>query len=95
MLLGHPDLVRRPFFQEGVGLFRCDRPCEGIFYTRRVGRAPQLRRDQRDPHTTTIVAATKITGRVGRGLSPRIVDALTQREVGADGLTLEHAPTTW
>ena len=31
---------RRPFFQEGIGLFRCGPPCEGPFYTRRkIGRA--------------------------------------------------------
>ena len=33
---------RRPFFQEGVGMFRCQ-PCQGIFYPRRIGRTPQLR----------------------------------------------------
>ena len=27
---------RRPFFQEGIGLFRCGGPCDGIFYTRRI-----------------------------------------------------------
>ncbi len=34
---------RRPFFQEGAGLYRCSGPCEGVFYTRRIGRTPQLR----------------------------------------------------
>ena len=45
---------RRPFFQEGIGLFRCGPPCEGPFYTRRIGRAPQLATSASDPLFTTI-----------------------------------------
>ena len=80
---------RRPFFQEGVGLFKCGGPCEGIFYTRRIGRAPQLASDPRDPTATTILGAAKLTGRLGRGVSVGLVEALTRREVGAAGTTIE------
>ncbi|MFL5580953.1 MAG: DUF5916 domain-containing protein [Gemmatimonadaceae bacterium] len=80
---------RRPFFLEGVGLFRCGGPCEGIFYTRRIGRSPQLRRDDLDPAASTILGAAKLTGRVARGTSVGLVDAVTDREVGRDGGTVE------
>jgi hypothetical protein len=79
---------RRPFFQEGVGLFKCQ-PCQGSFYTRRIGRAPQLRTSDRDPTATTILGAAKLTGRLARGLSIGVVDALTQHEVGENGTTIE------
>jgi hypothetical protein len=79
---------RRPFFQEGVGLFRCGGPCEGIFYTRRIGRAPQLG-GPGDPTQTTIAGAAKLTGRFGKGLSLGLVEAVTLREEGRDGATIE------
>ena len=80
---------RRPFFQEGVGLFKCGGPCEGIFYTRRIGRSPQLASSPMDPTATTILGAAKLTGRLGRGVSVGLVEALTRREVGAGGTTIE------
>ena len=58
---------RRPFFQEGAGLYRCDGPCEGTFYTRRIGRTPQLRSSDADPLFTNILGAAKLTGRYGAG----------------------------
>ena len=41
---------RRPFFVEGSGVFRFDMDCNdgsctGLFYTRRIGRTPQLGAD--------------------------------------------------
>ncbi len=80
---------RRPFFQEGVGLFRCSGPCEGIFYTRRIGRAPQLRASSRDPNVSTILGAAKLTGRIGGGISVGLVEAVTRREVGVNDQTIE------
>jgi hypothetical protein len=79
---------RRPFFQEGVGLFRCGGSCEGIFYTRRIGRAPQLG-GPGDPTQTTIAGAAKLTGRFGNGLSLGLVEAVTLREEGQNGRTIE------
>ncbi len=78
---------RRPFFQEGVGMFRCQ-PCQGIFYPRRIGRTPQLRAAG-DPAFTTILGAGKLTGRFGGGLNLGIIEAVTQRETGATGRTIE------
>jgi hypothetical protein len=80
---------RRPFFQEGGGLFRCGGPCEGIFYTRRIGRTPQLRSASGDPTSTTILGAGKVTGRLGNGLSLGLVESVTRREVGVGGRTIE------
>ncbi len=85
---------RRPFFQEGVNLFRCGGPCEGIFYTRRIGRAPQLgflagaQNAGRVPHQSTILGAAKLTGRVTDNISVGFVEAVTQREEVA-GITVE------
>src|SRR4029453_2376050 len=67
---------RRPFFVEGSGVFRFDMDCNdgsctGLFYTRRIGRTPQLAADVPDggfvasPVNTTIFGATKLTGRIG------------------------------
>ncbi|HKG93716.1 MAG TPA: DUF5916 domain-containing protein, partial [Gemmatimonadaceae bacterium] len=96
---------RRPFFVEGTGIFRFDLacnddPCDGLFYSRRVGRAPQLLGyvdDDYDfsaasaPTATTILGAAKLTGRTKRGLSVGLLDAVTQRERGGHGLTIEPA----
>ena len=68
---------RRPFFVEGGGMFTfnldCnDGNCSGLFYPRRIGRAPRgyptLGDDQyvRVPQQTKILGAAKLTGRAGR-----------------------------
>ena len=80
---------RRPFFQEGAGLYRCGGPCEGVFYTRRIGRTPQLRSSAADPAFTRILGAAKITGRFSNGLSLGVVNAVTERVTGAAGTTIE------
>ncbi len=80
---------RRPFFQEGAGLYRCGGPCEGIFYTRRIGRTPQLRANAADPAFTTITGAAKITGRFSNGVAFGVVDATTERARGVSALTIE------
>jgi hypothetical protein len=85
---------RRPFFQEGVNLFRCAGPCEGIFYTRRVGRTPQLRGAESDPRFSRIQAAAKVTGRLDGGAQFGLVAVSSAREVGAAGTTIEPQTTT-
>ncbi|MEP7345122.1 MAG: DUF5916 domain-containing protein [Gemmatimonadaceae bacterium] len=89
---------KRPFFLEGSGIFRYDISCNdgqctGLFYSRRIGRAPQLgwrADDQNDvPVATTILGATKLTGRLRNGLSLGILNAVTGREQLNDSLTLE------
>lgn len=89
---------RRPFFLEGTGIFdfrvNCgdiDSGCTGLFYSRRIGRSPQLSslyQDESNPTASTIVGAAKLTGRLG-GTSVGLLDAVTAREVGARGRTIE------
>ena len=90
---------RRPFFLEGAGIFTfrnscndIDTGCRGLFYSRRIGRAPQLGGsygDASSPVNTTILGAAKITGRLPSGLSIGVLDAVTQREVGTRDRTIE------
>jgi hypothetical protein len=95
---------RRPFFVEGTGFYRFSLNCyivvdcntnEGLFYSRRIGRAPQLLNDYGDattPTATPIAAATKLTGRTKSGLTFGLLDAVTSRVGGVDDATVE--PTT-
>ena len=68
---------RRPFFVEGSGTFTFDLDCNdgscsGLFYPRRIGRAPRGSPDLADgmsarvPQQTTILGAAKLTGRAGK-----------------------------
>jgi hypothetical protein len=88
---------RRPFFVEGSGIFRFDvdcndGTCSGLFYSRRIGRAPRGVADVPDggftsaPAQTTIAGAAKLTGRLG-GFSIGALNAVTTAEhaVVADG----------
>lgn len=85
---------RRPFFLEGAGIFTfntscgdIDSGCTGLFYSRRIGRNPQLADLYGDPTSATatpIAAATKLTGRLANGFSIGLLDAVTQR---VDGVT--------
>ena len=96
---------RRPFFVEGSGNFRyetdCDGDCSGLFYSRRIGRAPQGAGDlpggddtyTDSPLQSTILGAAKLTGRVGR-FSVGVLHAVTQQEAAtvlAGGLRSRHA----
>jgi hypothetical protein len=68
---------------------------EGLFYSRRIGRAPQLgaiHGDATSPTATRIIGAAKATGRLPGGLTLGVLDALTDRVPGPDATTLE--PTT-
>src|SRR5688572_14040190 len=86
---------QRPFFLEGLGTFRFDQACfsECMFYSRRIGRAPQLGFRSGDfsavPAASTILGAAKITGRLGSGLSLGILNAMTDREMVGDDLVVE------
>jgi len=90
---------RRPFFLEGQGIFRYDLncndgQCSGLFYSRRIGRSPQLGGryyDASNPLNTTILGAAKITGRLANGLSIGVLDAMTQREANPGHRTIEPA----
>ncbi|MEO8576361.1 MAG: DUF5916 domain-containing protein, partial [Gemmatimonadales bacterium] len=92
---------RRPFFLEGSGIFNfntscgdIDSGCRGLFYSRRIGRSPQLGGlygNDRSATNATILGASKLTGRIGKGLSVGFLDAITQREVGTESRTIEPA----
>ena len=90
---------RRPFFIEGTGLYRYDVGCsivtcngEGLFYSRRIGRSPQLFDDYADDGSATvtpILAAAKLTGRLPSGLNVGALEAVTGRVVGTRDRTTE------
>ncbi len=95
---------RRPFFVEGKGLFSFSVNCvvvvdcgtgEGLFYSRRIGRSPQLGDvygNDASATSTRILGATKVTGRMPGGFSIGLLDAVTDHVHGPGGTTLE--PTT-
>lgn len=81
---------RRPFFVEGSGMFSfnldcSDGNCSGLFYPRRIGRAPRGYPSLKDgeharvPRQTRILGAAKLTGRLGR-FSFGALNALTADE---------------
>ncbi|HEX7020483.1 MAG TPA: DUF5916 domain-containing protein [Gemmatimonadaceae bacterium] len=92
---------QRPFFVEGTGLYQFQLNCyivvdcstnEGLFYSRRIGRSPQLRDiygDAATPSATPIVAASKLTGRTSQGFSFGLLDAVTNRVDGPASQTVE------
>jgi hypothetical protein len=91
---------KRPFFVEGNGLFQFNVDCsavncsnEQLFYSRRIGRAPELDQyaDATSPTATTILGAAKLTGQPARGLSIGVIDAATRQETGLAGATIEPA----
>jgi hypothetical protein len=95
---------QRPFFVQGAGTFQVNVNCtavndcstgEGLVYSRRIGRAPELAgtyADTTSPAFTTILGAAKLTGRLPGGLSIGALDAVTAHEMGQGGITIE--PTT-
>ena len=84
---------RRPFFIEGKNIFQFplaigdgDFARETLFYSRRIGRAPQHEPDFPDevyvdtPEQTSILGAAKISGKTSKGWSIGILDAVTAEE---------------
>ena len=88
---------QRPFFLEGQGMFRFDvncndGACSGLFYSRRIGRSPQLGGTYyADDNATssTILGAAKLTGRLSNGMSVGFLNATTEREVAPGDKTIE------
>ena len=90
---------RRPFFLEGAGIFQfrtacedIDTGCTGLFYSRRIGRSPQLLNRFGDASSATasrILGAGKVSGRLSNGLSVGMVTAVTERELGTQRRTIE------
>ena len=90
---------RRPFFLEGAGIFQfrtacddIDTGCTGLFYSRRIGRSPQLGRTYEDPRNaqaSRILGAAKTSGRLSNGVSLGVLAAMTERERDPLGRTIE------
>lgn len=83
---------RRPFFLEGASIFNFgiamgdgDQANESLFYSRRVGRAPQGYASPNGGYTdadanTTILGAWKLSGKTAGGWSIGAMHAVTQKE---------------
>jgi hypothetical protein len=86
---------KRPFFLEGSQIFTnygrggsnsfwgFNNSEPQIFYSRRIGRAPQISLDddhQDVPAATTILGAAKLTGKTDSGWSLGLLEAVTSRE---------------
>ena len=86
---------KRPFFIEGANIFSnfgrggannfwgFNRAEPMLFYSRRIGRAPQGSASGdfvEQPTATTILGAAKLTGKTRRGWSVGMLDAVTGRE---------------
>lgn len=86
---------KRPFFVEGssyfgfggLNCFFCSNVSSlSMFYTRRIGRSPEISAGAYDsvyhakvPDNTTILGAAKLTGRTATGWSVGVLDAVTDR----------------
>ncbi len=76
---------KRPFFVEGSEIFDFGRNTSGgrLFYSRRVGRRPQLLPPTAEadlPDATTILGAGKLSGKTKSGWSLGIMEAVTAEE---------------
>ncbi len=83
---------KRPFFIEGRNIMDYTLTIGGplssdnLFYSRRIGRPPQLYPDTEDDEyvkslsNTTILGAFKITGKTRNGWSLGVLESITQRE---------------
>ncbi len=90
---------RRPFFVAGRGLFRFDVNCsavncsnEGLYYSRRIGRTPELASTYGDtlpPDPTTILGAAKLLGRFPNGLTFGVLNATTDQVISPGDTTFE------
>ncbi|MSR07741.1 MAG: hypothetical protein EXR93_11850 [Gemmatimonadetes bacterium] len=82
---------KRPFFVEGTDLLRFTFSSgfggdEGLMYTRRIGRSPQLSPSVSGsvveiPTATSILGAAKVSGQLGGGWSLGAAQALTSKEL--------------
>jgi hypothetical protein len=86
---------QRPFFVENKNIFdykitnsQAGGPFgrDNLFYSRRIGRQPQISPDTESneyvnaPENTTILGAAKFSGKTKKGLSIGVLEALTQKE---------------
>jgi hypothetical protein len=84
---------KRPFFIEGNNITRFqlgfgdgDLSTEQLFYSRRIGRRPQLEQDLREnefartPNFTRILGAAKLTGKTAKGWSVGVIESVGAEE---------------
>src|SRR3954470_5401362 len=93
---------RRPFFVAGRGLFRADVNCsavncwgESLYYSRRIGRTPELAGTYGDTvpqQPVTILGAGKLLARFPKGTTVGLLEAATQRETNPGDTT--YSPST-
>lgn len=93
---------RRPFFVAGRGLFRADVNCsavncwgESLYYSRRIGRTPELAGvygDTVPQQPVTILGAGKLLARFPKGTTIGALEAVTQRETSPGDTT--YSPST-
>ena len=85
---------KRPFFIEGnnitnfnLGIGDGENGNDNLFYSRRIGRRPQVSPDLKDgwnadvPIQSSILGAAKLTGKTKDGLSVGFIDAVTNEEI--------------
>lgn len=94
---------RRPFFVDASGTFRMGFDClaylcdsDGLFYSRRIGRSPQLASlygNAAPIAPATILGAAKLTSRATDGWRVGALAAQTARETAPGGSTIEPATT--
>lgn len=90
---------RRPFFVAGRGLFQFDVNCsrvncsnEGLFYSRRIGRTPELAGVYGDTvplEPTTILGAAKLLGRFPGGMTFGVLNSTIDRVASPGDTTYE------
>ncbi len=86
---------RRPFFIEGKGIYQfqpsntiviSNMGADNLFYSRRIGRYPHYYPDVSDseyvdmPEASTILAASKLSGKTKKGLSIGVLESITANE---------------
>lgn len=93
---------KRPFFIEGMNILSFNLPGSSamedtdLFYSRRIGRYPQINPELSEdeytsfPKKTTILGAFKLTGRTNSGYSIGILEALTASEYAIIMADPEH-----
>jgi len=92
---------KRPFFLEGKSIFSFDFDNVNMFYSRRIGHAPNCTPNVsggapylKTPENTTILSALKLSGKTADGLSIGVLQSITNKEyatIATDGGSREIA----
>jgi len=77
---------KRPFFLEGLNIFKFEMGDANLFYTRRIGHTPEYKPELGEneylkyPDNTSILSAVKISGKTSNGLAVGVLQSLTANE---------------